>query len=649
MFLRPSFHVLRRENRTAEVVASQWELAMWMVAGWATTFDGHVTCRNGDVSVLCPVCRRSIPSASAVVEGSTSVKCSDAWCMGADKDIPLVCDIAPTNFTQGVNAARRVAGGVRGYPMLLGIPAAMQCPVLHCTGVIAKKSTHFVLACLPEEVAVAAKLAIQVVLSKISTEAMFLREFRELIAMLVACPSLLSEDLDPVFMLLLQLVQLLNASWRAALTDESPEERSGAAATMQLAASLLGPLYEEIKPLDPVTKDANVFNLYLHAPIAHVRHQVGNNRSSVAYVSDDCMEGHIRGVGRYLYNRGGCGSQAEVLADLAGVQDAMLNFRTPRSHPSALVFTKVVRVCQCWKRLGRTGPADFATIANLARDDAELKLDDHEDGQELFITLPLHDVVDENGQRRRNDDGSPVLGKKEALRRGLRQRQKVVVACFCGKLTGVAESPIIQLLARRRVSKARADALTKAQSGEGATGAAEGRAARGSNRSTASTGTGGMAISEASSFSVGGTAERGGGVESSASERSGLQPKVSSSKARRDAIGLSMPSHLPPCWLLALVFTNSVVYDTIEGRNVPGGEEEVGSLRARANLVRQHIAVLRLFNMRTRSHAFAHWAARSALSWRDVVNGTSAIVTRLERVLQDLDPVVLPAGSPLMM
>ena len=213
------------------------------------------------------------------------------------------------------------------------------------------------LACLPEEVAVAAKLAIQVVLSKISTEAMFLREFRELIAMLVACPSLLSEDLDPVLMLLLQLMQLLNASLRAALTDESAEERSGAAETKQIAASLIGPLYEEIKPLDPVTKDANVFNLYLHAPIAHVRHQVGNKRSSVAFVSDNCMEGHIHCVGRYLYNRGGCGSQAEVLSDLAGVQDAMLNFPTPRSHPSALVFTKVVRVLRCWKRLGRTGPA----------------------------------------------------------------------------------------------------------------------------------------------------------------------------------------------------------------------------------------------------------------------------------------------------
>jgi len=428
----------------------------------------------------------------------------------------------------------------------------MQCPVLHCTGVIAKKSTHFVLACLPEEVSVAAKIAIQVVVSKISTEAMFLREFRELVAVLGACPSLLSDDLDPAFMLLLQLVQLLNASWRAALTDESPEERSGAAATMQLAASLLGTLYEEIKPLDPVTKDANVFNLYLHAPIAHVRHQVGDNRSSVAYVSDDCMEGHIRGVGRYLYNRGCCGSQAEALADLAGVKDATLNFRTPRSHPSALVFTKIVRVCTCWKRLGRTGPADFATIRELARDDAELSIDEHHDGQELNITLPLHHLVDENGGRRRHDDGSPVLGKKEALRRGLRQRQKEVVACFCGKLTGVAESPVVKLVAQRRISKARADALSKErldQDSSGAAGAADGHATGiAPNRRDSSTGTGHMSISEASSLSDGGgcAVERGGHCDSSASERSGRQAKVSSSKARRDAIGLSMPSHLPP-------------------------------------------------------------------------------------------------------
>jgi len=625
---------------------------MWIVAGWSTTFDGHVTCRNGDVLVLCPVCRRSVPSSSAVVERSTSVRCLNARCPGANRSISLVCDIAPSNLTQGVNAARRVAGGVRGYPMLLGIPTTMQCPVLHCTGVIAKKSTHFVLACLPEEVSVAAKIAIQVVVSKISTEAMFLREFRELVAVLVACPSLLSDDLDPAFMLLLQLVQLLNASWRAALTDESPEERSGAAATMQLAASLLGTLYEEIKPLDPVTKDANVFNLYLHAPIAHVRHQVGDNRSSVAYVSDDCMEGHIRGVGRYLYNRGCCGSQAEALADLAGVKDATLNFRTPRSHPSALVFTKIVRVCTCWKRLGRTGPADFATIRELARDDAKLSMDEHHDGQELNITLPLHHLVDENGERRRHNDGSPVLGKKEALRRGLRQRQKEVVACFRGKLTGVAESPVVKLVAQRRISKARADALSKErldQDSSGAAGAADGHATGiAPNRRDSSTGTGHMSISEASSLSDGNgcAAERGGHCDSSASERSGRQAKVSSSKARRDAIGLSMPSHLPPRWLLALEFPNPVVYDTIAGQDGPDGGEEAISTRERVCMVRQHLAVLRLFQMRMRSYAFAHWATRSALSSRDMVDGANAVVSRLERVLQDLDPVVLPAGSP---
>jgi len=91
------------------------------------------------------------------------------------------------------------------------------------------------------------------------------------------------------------------------------------------------------------------------------------------------------------------------------------------------------------------------------------------------------------------------------------------------------------------------------------------------------------------------------------------------------------------------------VYDTIAGQDGPDGGEEAISTRERVCMVRQHLAVLRLFQMRMRSYAFAHWATRSALSSRDMMDGANAVVSRLERVLQDLDPVVLPAGSPLMM
>lgn len=180
----------------------------------------------------------------------------------------------------------------------------LQLPVLHCTGNLSKMVILFTLACLPPEVSAVAKRNILAITSKGKVESLYLREFRETVASAVACPAVLCADLDPVFFIFLHLVQLINAGWRYSLTDKRGTERVASAATTRLVASILGPLFHQVKPLDPDTKDAKVVNLYLHAPIAHLHHHVGNNRAPVAYVSDDNIEGHIRGAGRLVSNNG---------------------------------------------------------------------------------------------------------------------------------------------------------------------------------------------------------------------------------------------------------------------------------------------------------------------------------------------------------
>jgi len=119
----------------------------------------------------------------------------------------------------------------------------------------------------------------------------YLREFRELVAAVIACPEVFSDDLEVVSSSLFQLTQLMNASWRSSLTKKTARARRGAASITPLAACIMGPFYEVVKPLDPVTKDTNVRNLYLHTPISHLHDQVGDNRADVALVADDTLTG----------------------------------------------------------------------------------------------------------------------------------------------------------------------------------------------------------------------------------------------------------------------------------------------------------------------------------------------------------------------
>jgi len=234
------------------------------------------------VSIKCPVCKRNIPYWSEVVEACGFVYFRSACCIGADRPIPDAPGIAQTAFTEAMNVIRRLFGGLRGYALVHYLEVLLQAPVLHLTGNIANTLVFFVLAHMPKELEDLSKTLIRAVMSKGQMESLYLRELRELVAAGVGCPGIFSEDLDAVFSILLQLVQLLNASWRGALTEKETAERASAAAISLLSAALLCPLYQEVKPLDRKTKKSKVLTLYMHSAVAHVRHQVGYKRSPVS-------------------------------------------------------------------------------------------------------------------------------------------------------------------------------------------------------------------------------------------------------------------------------------------------------------------------------------------------------------------------------
>lgn len=85
-----------------------------------------------------------------------------------------------------------------------------------------------------------------------------------------------------------------------------------------------------------------------------------------------------------------------------------------------------------------------------------------EGGRESRITLALHERADSNGDQSRTGDGKPQLGKKEALRRGRRYKQRVIRVCHCGRLHTVVRSGGVAFLHDKR-SQADAEAAGDAE------------------------------------------------------------------------------------------------------------------------------------------------------------------------------------------
>lgn len=593
-YLSPSCHLGTWEDRSTEVVSQQWELSVLVLVAWSVlhSIDAHITYQDGEGIVLCGDCDAQLLLNDG--EGMTSgiVRCTDGLCSGAGAPVYVLHDISKSAFTDAFNAARALCGGVRGYPLLRGMRSRLQLPVLHCTGNLATVLNNFALACLPEAVKQMARMTVLAISGKGQLNALYLREHRELVAHAVVHPEIFSSDLDVVFVILFQLVQLLNASWRASLSDTAAESRKGAASITRLAASILGPLFQEVKPLDPVTKEAKVFSFYLHAPVAHLRAQVGANRLAVVFISDEAIEGHLRGLGRYPHNHGNNASQAAVLSDLASVRDATIKFSTPRSHPSGLVFTKPVRVCSCWKTLGTRGPADFAAIKTIGEQDPLLEVEERAGGNELYFTLPLH------------------------------ERQAVINACFCGRLTGTPPSALMGV-ARGRQNAARARAAaSRTRGGDRARGFEGGGSAAdpmsGGESSVPSSSDGG---------DEGGATTGGSDDDLPAAHTLASAEPIAAQRAKRATAAAAVRQSVPPLWLLGTCFSKASARATVQA-SAPDGADELSPVPADATL-RQYSSMPQVFLMRTKSVQFAQWAVGAKVDPGDVVEATQSMIDRL--------------------
>ncbi|KAK1861880.1 hypothetical protein I4F81_004459 [Pyropia yezoensis] len=403
----------------------------------------------------------------------------------------------------------------------------LQLPVLHCTGNIAEVITYFVLECLPEVVQNDARASLLAITGKGKMDALYLRECRELVALTAARPAIFPRDLDCVFVIVLQLTQLLNAAWRGSLTDEEVNNRDGAGSIARLTASIMGPL---------------------------------------------CRE-------------------AAVLSDLAGLCDATIKFSTPRSHPSSLVYTKHIRLCKCWKTVGRHGAAEFEALQTIAIGDPNLLVESRNGGAELYFTLLLHDVVDANKAKRFEPSGIPRTGKKEYLRRGLRKRQEVVTACFCGALTGTDFSSFIAVARARRAAK-------------------EAKAAK--------------AAAAGAVASSGGESQ----VESGTEAPTGAQRRaVNANKARERSVIPSVRRALPPLWLLHKVLPTPAAYATVR-EIATGGIDEPAPDVVEA-FIRRHVAYLHCFLLRTKTPQYALWVAQTKIHPAHVREATETVLERL--------------------
>lgn len=257
--LLPRGHIVEREDHSTDFVAGQRELAAITFSNWAAVGNGgDVAFREGEALIRCPSSKRHIPFSSEPVGGSGVVFCRNAYCMEAERPVLLLVDVSKTAMTEACNACHRLSGGVRCYPFLRGLQIKLQAPVLSCMSSIAQLLVYYIIACLPEDAAVTARQVICAMTAKSKVESLDLREFRENVAAAVACPVTLTEDLDSALFGMLLVVHLLNAAWRASLSDPTDVDRSGVAAIARLAAMVLGPLYLNLKPLDPVEKDAKV-------------------------------------------------------------------------------------------------------------------------------------------------------------------------------------------------------------------------------------------------------------------------------------------------------------------------------------------------------------------------------------------------------
>jgi len=432
---------LMTRPRTVASLETQWLLSVWSFSRWCALRSKSWVCGDGVIGVPCRDCGLVMAYESL---GATHLACRTEGCalIGVPQG-ELMPTLPKSAMGLAFRSARRTFGGVRGFPILPDLPIAVQHPLLHCTSNIIRMIVFFMLAWFTRQQADTARASIYEFEGKTNMGAMYGREFRALVAKLLACPDMLGVPIDSAILMLMSLAQLLSAAWRKAVGRGSVAEREASAAILELAAKLLAPLFALFKRLDPETKDKGVFNLYVHAAAAHAREHTGRNAPPVPLVSDDDIEGIIRQLNTYFKTRTSNISRVEALVDMHAIFPYVTEPTRARFSAEAGIYTASIRVCACAAGLGPTLQADFKHAEALAANDVALSVA-HSVGSNgadvTTFTLPASVRETEqtimNNVYRAEDETVVRLGIERRIALALVQRQAVVDICFCGNLGG---------------------------------------------------------------------------------------------------------------------------------------------------------------------------------------------------------------------
>lgn len=213
---------------------------------------------------------------------------------------------------------------------------------------------------------------------------------------------------------------------------------------LELTANFLGPFCAGLKPLYKKSADAGVQTLYLHAAVAHVRAQLGKNRSPVAYVADDNVEAHLRSAARYIQKRANNAPRAQLFTDMVSISPVTLTSPdTERKHLATQIYTTRFEYCTCMAELIPTQEDDFATVLSMATADPP-QFEYRADAKGAIISLPLASVVQQNineniTTRKQNDDNAL---RPSRLRTALSCQLSTICLGWCGDRSGGTPSSV---------------------------------------------------------------------------------------------------------------------------------------------------------------------------------------------------------------
>lgn len=303
---------------------------------------------------------------------------------------------------------------------------------------------HFLLALMGKEARAGARMVMYKVMGRSNIGGMYLREFGRLVALIVAVPSIPGIPLDSGVVCMLQLSQLLTACWRRAVSTATPEERECAAVSLKMTASVLATLYTCLKPHDPETKSAGVFNLYLHAALAHVRTTVGKAFPTAKHVCDDNIEGKISELNAFFSTRTNNVSRGEAMVNKEAVQPTEFNATQSRTAVEMMIYTKEIAVCACVFALGAAVRDDVVAAVAFAEGDDVLEVKSNLAAPRGTPTavFSLPDAIQDLPKSPRAAEEAYAPSSKLVLRESLRASQRSLKLCTCGLLSGMLPSAV---------------------------------------------------------------------------------------------------------------------------------------------------------------------------------------------------------------